>query len=82
MELVELVEAVGGRTLGLFSSRRGRVPAAEILRAKTDLPILLQGEDSLRCLVRRFRARTATCLLGMMSLWQGVDVPGPSAGWS
>lgn len=77
-ELVELVSAAGGRTLGLFSSRRAASAAAEVLRAKTKLPILLQGEDSLDHLVRRFRAEEESCLLGVMSLWQGVDVPGPA----
>ncbi len=75
-ELLALVQALGGRTLGLFSSRRAAERAAEVLRAKTDLTILLQGEEPLPLLVRRFRAEPATCLMGVMSLWQGVDVPG------
>ncbi|WSN15070.1 ATP-dependent DNA helicase [Micromonospora sp. NBC_01699] len=75
-ELLELVTALGGRTLGLFSSRRAAQQAAELLRARTDLPILLQGEESLPLLVRRFREDRASCLFGVMSLWQGVDVPG------
>ena len=75
-ELLKLVEAIGGRTLGLFSSRKAATQAAELLRAKTDLPILLQGEESLPVLVRKFRDDKASCLFGVMSLWQGVDVPG------
>jgi ATP-dependent DNA helicase DinG len=75
-ELVALVQALGGRTLGLFSSRRAAERAAEVLRAKTDLTVLLQGEEALPLLVRRFREDHATCLMGVMSLWQGVDVPG------
>jgi ATP-dependent DNA helicase DinG len=75
-ELLQLVEALGGRTLGLFSSRRAATQAAELLRAKTDLPILLQGEEALPLLVRRFREDKPSCLFGVMSLWQGVDVPG------
>jgi ATP-dependent DNA helicase DinG len=75
-ELVKLVEALGGRTLGLFSSRKAATQAAELVRAKTDLPILLQGEESLPVLVRKFREDKASCLFGVMSLWQGVDVPG------
>jgi ATP-dependent DNA helicase DinG len=75
-ELVRLAGALGGRTLGLFSSRRAAERAAEVLRAQTDLTVLLQGEESLPVLVRRFREEPATCLLGVMSLWQGVDVPG------
>ncbi|MDG4791502.1 ATP-dependent DNA helicase [Micromonospora sp. WMMD1102] len=75
-ELLGLVGALGGRTLGLFSSRRAALQAAELLRARTDLPILLQGEEALPLLVRRFREERASCLFGVMSLWQGVDVPG------
>ncbi|MFI7596876.1 ATP-dependent DNA helicase [Actinoplanes sp. NPDC049681] len=75
-ELLKLVEALGGRTLGLFSSRRAATQAAELLRAKTDLPILLQGEETLPILVRKFKEQKESCLFGVMSLWQGVDVPG------
>ncbi|MGI5213108.1 ATP-dependent DNA helicase [Plantactinospora sp. CA-290183] len=75
-ELLELVGALGGRTLGLFSSRRAALQAAELLRARTDLPVLLQGEEALPLLVRKFREDRASCLFGVMSLWQGVDVPG------
>ncbi|WP_203858055.1 ATP-dependent DNA helicase [Plantactinospora mayteni] len=75
-ELLGLVGALGGRTLGLFSSRRAALQAAELLRARTELPILLQGEEALPLLVRRFRQERASCLFGVMSLWQGVDVPG------
>jgi ATP-dependent DNA helicase DinG len=75
-ELVALVQALGGRTLGLFSSRRAAERAAEVLRAKTDLHVLLQGEEALPLLVRRFREDRASCLMGVMSLWQGVDIPG------
>ena len=75
-ELVRLVTALGGRTLGLFSSRRAAERAAEVLRERTKLEVLLQGEESLPLLVRRFREHPDSCLLGVMSLWQGVDVPG------
>ncbi|SIQ18967.1 ATP-dependent DNA helicase DinG [Micromonospora avicenniae] len=77
-ELLDLVQTLGGRTLGLFSSRRAAQQAAELVRARTDLPVLLQGEDALPLLVRRFREQRETCLFGVMSLWQGVDVPGDS----
>ncbi|MDT0305625.1 ATP-dependent DNA helicase [Streptomyces sp. DSM 44917] len=77
-ELAELVEAAGGRTLGLFSSMRGAQAAAEELRDRLDLPILLQGEETLGELIRTFAEDARTCLFGTLSLWQGVDVPGPS----
>ncbi|HET8658315.1 MAG TPA: ATP-dependent DNA helicase [Micromonosporaceae bacterium] len=75
-ELLRLVVALGGRTLGLFSSRRAAERAAEVVREKTSLPVLLQGEEALPLLVRRFREERESCLFGVLSLWQGVDVPG------
>jgi ATP-dependent DNA helicase DinG len=75
-ELLRLVSALGGRTLGLFSSRRAALQAADLVRARTDLPVLLQGDEALPLLVRRFRDDRSSCLFGVMSLWQGVDVPG------
>ncbi|MFJ4708563.1 ATP-dependent DNA helicase [Streptomyces anulatus] len=77
-ELAELVEAAGGRTLGLFSSMRGAKAAAEELRGRLEKPILLQGEETLGELIKNFAADPETCLFGTLSLWQGVDVPGAS----
>lgn len=75
-ELAELIQAAGGRTLGLFSSMRAAVRAADVLRDRLPFPVLCQGEDSTAELVRQFASDAATCLFGTMSLWQGVDVPG------
>ncbi|MCR5980545.1 DEAD/DEAH box helicase [Gordonia jinghuaiqii] len=77
-EIAALVDAAGGRTLGLFSSMRGAREAAEALRERTDHPVLCQGDDTTSTLVRRFAEDPETCLFGTLSLWQGVDVPGPS----
>ncbi|WP_405753972.1 ATP-dependent DNA helicase [Streptomyces sp. NBC_01411] len=77
-ELAELVEASGGRTLGLFSSMRAAQAAAEELRSRQDRRVLLQGEETLGELIKNFAADPETCLFGTLSLWQGVDVPGPS----
>ncbi|MFJ3106219.1 ATP-dependent DNA helicase [Streptomyces sp. NPDC086835] len=76
-ELADLVEAAGGRTLGLFSSMRAAQAAAEELRGRLDKPILLQGEETLGELIKTFAGDAETCLFGTLSLWQGVDVPGP-----
>ncbi|MBM6588497.1 ATP-dependent DNA helicase [Brevibacterium sp. RIT 803] len=75
-ELEALVTASKGGALGLFSSRAAANAAAEHLRTKLDLPILLQGDDGLPSLVSQFTADDQACLFGTMSLWQGVDVPG------
>ncbi|GAA2357318.1 ATP-dependent DNA helicase [Saccharopolyspora halophila] len=77
-ELTELVEAAGGRTLGLFSSKRAAEQATEQLRTRLSTPVLCQGEDTTSLLVQRFADDPATSLFGTLSLWQGVDVPGES----
>ncbi|MCO6008914.1 ATP-dependent DNA helicase [Actinoallomurus purpureus] len=77
-ELTELIEAAGGRTLGLFSSMRAAKQAAEELRGRLTHPLLCQGDDSTSQLIKQFTDDEATCLFGTLSLWQGVDVPGPS----
>ena len=74
--MAALVEAAGGRALGLFSSRRAAETAAEELRERLSVPILCQGDDTTPTLVREFARDAATCLFGTLSLWQGVDVPG------
>ncbi|CAB4890508.1 unannotated protein [freshwater metagenome] len=80
--LAELIEAAGGRTLALFSSWRGVERAAEYLRVRLDnkkYPMLVQKRgDAVGTLVKNFADNPATTLLGTVSLWQGVDVPGES----
>jgi len=77
-EIAELIEAAGGRTLGLFSSMRAARQAAGELRGRVTFPLLCQGDDQTAQLVSEFAADEPTCLFGTLSLWQGVDVPGPS----
>jgi ATP-dependent DNA helicase DinG len=77
-EIAGLVEAAGGRTLGLFSSMRAAKQATEALRGRLETPLLCQGDDSTMLLVKRFAEDEPTSLFGTLSLWQGVDVPGPS----
>ncbi|MFC5996428.1 ATP-dependent DNA helicase [Pseudonocardia hispaniensis] len=77
-EIAGLVDAAGGRTLGLFSSMRAARQAAEALRDRLGTPLLCQGDDSTMLLVRQFAEDPETSLFGTLSLWQGVDVPGPS----
>ncbi len=76
-EIAELVRAAGGRTLGLFSSRRAAETAASHLRQQLpDMIILCQGELQLRELTRRFIDNEQASLFGTLSLWQGLDIAG------
>ncbi|MFC2599185.1 MAG: ATP-dependent DNA helicase, partial [Actinomyces massiliensis] len=75
-EILALTEASRGGMLGLFSSRRAAEEAAEVLRNATDLTVYAQGDDQLPTLVDAFAVDEDACLVGTLSLWQGVDVPG------
>ncbi len=81
-ELGELIDAAGGRTLALFSSWRGVEAADAHLRtvlAELPIKIITQKRgDAVGPLVSRFAKDETSVLLGTMSLWQGVDVPGNS----
>ena len=81
-ELGELIDAAGGRTLALFSSWRGVEAAdAHLRKVLAELPIKIITQkrgDAVGPLVSRFAKDETSVLLGTMSLWQGVDVPGNS----
>jgi ATP-dependent DNA helicase DinG len=77
-ELSELITAAGGRTLGLFSSMRAARQAALELRGSLSVPLFCQGDDATGQLIRQFAEDESSCLFGTLSLWQGVDVPGPA----
>ena len=76
-EIVDLVDAAEGRTLGLFSSRRAAESAAELLRERLPhLTVLAQGDAQLPELTKQFIEDPHTCLFGTLGLWQGLDLPG------
>src|SRR4051794_36548981 len=76
-EIVDLVDAANGRTLGLFSSRRAAEAAAVVVRERLPhLTTLAQGEAQLPELARLFTEDPHACLFGTLSLWQGLHVPG------
>ena len=81
-ELGELIDAAGGRTLALFSSWRGVEAAdAHLRKVLVDLTISIITQkrgDAVGPLVERFAKDETSILLGTISLWQGVDVPGNS----
>lgn len=83
-EATRLIIAAGGRTLALFSSWRAVEKASEHLKkalaeAGLDIKLLVQRKgDVVADLVKQFAGDTTSVLLGTISLWQGVDVPGES----
>lgn len=83
-EATRLIIAAGGRTLALFSSWRAVEKASEHLKvalpeAGLEIKLLVQKKgDIVADLVKQFANDTTSVLLGTVSLWQGVDVPGES----
>lgn len=80
--LAVLARALGGRTLGLFTSlarMREVAQRLEVLLADTGLELLapLRAGDDPGGLVERFRKlRGAAVMLGSRRYWQGIDVRG------
>nr|MCH9816327.1 ATP-dependent DNA helicase [Actinomycetes bacterium] len=77
--MATLITAAGGRTLVLLSSWRAVDTAGEWLTEQElgDFPILIQRRgESVARLVSDFIADESSVLVGTMSLFQGVDVPG------
>jgi len=71
----------GGKTLALFTANARRDTVYDAIApvlAEEGFPVLRQGQGSLRLLVDEFRDDPARSLLGSRSLWEGVDVAGPS----
>jgi ATP-dependent DNA helicase DinG len=77
-ELGQLIDAAGGRTLALFTSRRAMREAADRVADRVAHPILVQGAATNRALIERFRDEEDACLFATMGMWQGLDVPGRS----
>lgn len=79
--LGDLIDAAGGRTLALFSSWRGVERAEDVLGRRFEghperRLIVARRGDAVAGLVRQFAEDERSSLLGTLSLWQGVDVPG------
>lgn len=77
-ELDTLINAAGGRTLALFTSRRAMLSAARVLSPRLPYRILVQSDLPNHLLVKAFSEDESSCLFATMGFWQGVDVPGAS----
>jgi len=78
-ELEWILTLLGGRTLGLFTSRRMLDRTAETLRSR--LPghrILVQGDAPNPVLQRTFIDDEHASLLATASFWTGISAPGPT----
>jgi ATP-dependent DNA helicase DinG len=75
-ELGSLIEAAGGRTLALFTSRRATDEATAALRDRLPFRLYAQGELPKARLLAEFADDETSCLFATLGFWQGVDIPG------
>ena len=75
-ELALLLDAAGGRTLALFTSRRATEAAAEALAPELPYTLLVQGDLPKGRLLDEFASDETSCLFATLGFWQGVDIPG------
>lgn len=80
-ELRRFIPFSGGRSLVLFTARSRMEQVHELVVGELEqsgFPILTQDEADA---IERFKAEEKVSLLGLRSLWEGVNVPGPSLGY-
>jgi ATP-dependent DNA helicase DinG len=77
-ELLSLIDAAGGRTLALFTSRKATDEAVASLRPRLAQRIFAQGDLPKALLLTQFARDESSCLFATIGFWQGVDVPGRS----
>ncbi len=75
-EILRILDLSRGRAFCLFTSHRVLRTVAERLRGRVRYPLLVQGEQPREVLLRRFQDEVESVLLGALSFWEGVDVPG------
>ena len=73
--VTEIVKRTNGRALVACSSWKTVTDLAAALR-KGPHPVLVQGELPKSALIKAFREDVHSILVGTLSLWTGVDVPG------
>lgn len=77
-ELRRFIPFFQGRTLTLFTARSRMEQVHEYVVGELDqqgFPLLTQDDANA---IERFKVEERTSLLGVRSLWEGVNVPGPS----
>jgi ATP-dependent DNA helicase DinG len=77
---LDAAQSLGGRTLVLTTTLRALRQIGETLStslADSGIAVLVQGQQSKRELIERFRAKDATSILvASASFWEGVDIAG------
>lgn len=78
--VLSAVEAAGGATMVLFTSRQQLADLSEMVRPileKKGYLLLVQNEDGdFNTLISRFRTSDKSVLMGLDTFWEGIDLKG------
>lgn len=78
-EAGDLIEALDGRTLALYTTSFAARDNAEYLRKRfPKMNILLQGDAPASQLIEEFKRDEKSVLVATMGMWHGLDVVGPA----
>jgi ATP-dependent DNA helicase DinG len=73
----DVVNGIGGRTMGLFTSYRALGEARRYLEGRLcNTTVLVQGDIPKMKVIEKFRASKNALILATSSFWQGVDIQG------
>lgn len=75
-QLSMIIRRMGGRTLGLFHSRKEMEGVARHMDLPEGLPLLVQGRTGTAAAGERFKRNPEASLFGLRSFWTGFDAPG------
>jgi ATP-dependent DNA helicase DinG len=75
-EVAAIIEAVDGRTLVLFHSRKEMEAVKDRIILSDDLPIYVQSRMGASTVGDRFRSNIRSSLFAVRSFWTGFDAPG------
>ncbi|NNN22631.1 MAG: ATP-dependent DNA helicase [Acidimicrobiales bacterium] len=75
-EMVDLVQAAGGRALILATSWNALTRLADELQSKVPFKVYRQNDLPKPALIDAFTKEENSCLVATLSFWQGVDIPG------
>lgn len=75
-ELSKIIDAMHGRTLALFHSRREMDEVFARMKVGGDLPIYVQGQSGVASVGARFKSEKNASLFALRSFWTGFDAPG------
>lgn len=78
--VLSAVEAAGGATMVLFTSRQQLADLSEMIRPileKKGYELLVQNEDGdFNTLINQFRSGDKSVLMGLDTFWEGIDLKG------